>query len=120
MSDDLFSGWGVRTMAAGEGSYNPIGYHVGTVWPHDNSFIAWGLRRYGYEAEAGAHLPAAILEAADLFDGRLPEAFAGYARSETHFPVEYPTACSPQAWATGAPLLIAARRCSASTRTAST
>ena len=52
MSDDLFSGWGVRTMAASEGSYNPIGYHVGTVWPHDNSFIAWGLRRYGYRAEA--------------------------------------------------------------------
>ena len=52
MSDALFSGWGIRTMATSEGSYNPIGYHVGTVWPHDNSFIAWGLRRYGYRAEA--------------------------------------------------------------------
>jgi glycogen debranching enzyme len=105
MSDDLFTGWGVRTMAASEGSYNPIGYHVGTVWPHDSSFVAWGLRRYGYDAEAG-RICLGILEAADLFNGRLPEAFGGYARSETHYPVEYPTACSPQAWATGAPLLI--------------
>jgi glycogen debranching enzyme len=105
MSDDLFTGWGVRTMAAGEGSYNPIGYHVGTVWPHDSSFVAWGLRRYGYDVEAG-RICLGILEAADLFNGRLPEAFGGYARSETHYPVEYPTACSPQAWATGAPLLI--------------
>jgi glycogen debranching enzyme len=105
MGDDLFTGWGVRTMAACEGSYNPIGYHVGTVWPHDSSFVAWGLRRYGYDAEAG-RICLGILEAADLFNGRLPEAFGGYARSETHYPVEYPTACSPQAWATGAPLLI--------------
>ena len=104
MSDELFSGWGIRTMAASEGSYNPIGYHVGTVWPHDSSFVAWGLRRYGYRAEA-ARICRAILEAADLFDGRLPEAFGGYPRSKTGYPVEYPTACSPQAWATGAPLL---------------
>ena len=104
MSDELFSGWGIRTMASSEGSYNPIGYHVGTVWPHDSSFIAWGMRRYGYRAEA-ARICRAILEAADLFDGRLPEAFGGYPRSKTSYPVEYPTACSPQAWATGAPLL---------------
>jgi glycogen debranching enzyme len=105
MSDALFSGWGVRTMASSESSYNPIGYHVGTVWPHDNSIIAWGLRRYGYRAEA-ARISRAMLEAADLFNGRLPEAFGGYDRATTHFPVEYPTACSPQAWATGAPLLL--------------
>ena len=104
MSDELFSGWGIRTMAASEGSYNPIGYHVGTVWPHDSSFIAWGMRRYGYRAEA-ARICRAILEAADVFEGRLPEAFGGYPRSKTGYPVEYPTACSPQAWATGAPLL---------------
>jgi glycogen debranching enzyme len=104
MSDELFSGWGIRTMASSEGSYNPIGYHVGTVWPHDSSFIAWGMRRYGYRAEA-ARISRAILEAADVFDGRLPEAFGGYPRSKTGYPVEYPTACSPQAWATGAPLL---------------
>ena len=105
MSDALFSGWGVRTMASSEGSYNPIGYHVGTIWPHDNSFIAWGLRQSGYRAEA-ALISRAMLEAADLFGGRLPEAFGGFPRSDTHYPVEYPTACSPQAWATGAPLLL--------------
>ncbi|HEV8192097.1 MAG TPA: hypothetical protein VGP82_11535 [Ktedonobacterales bacterium] len=96
MSDRLFSGWGVRTMAVGDGGYNPIGYHVGTVWPHDNSFIALGLARYGYRTEAA--------RAAPYFRHRLPEAFAGYRRERTHFPVEYPTACSPQAWATGAPI----------------
>jgi glycogen debranching enzyme len=105
MSDRLFSGWGVRTMAEGEGGYNPIGYHVGTVWPHDNSIIAWGLRQYGYREEA-AKIATGILEAATYFKGRLPEAFAGYRRSLTQFPVEYPTACSPQAWSTGAPLLL--------------
>jgi glycogen debranching enzyme len=105
MSDALFSGWGVRTMASSERSYNPIGYHVGTVWPHDCSLIAWGLRKAGYKAEA-ARMCRAMLEAAELFNGRLPEAFGGYPRSETHYPVEYPTACSPQAWATGAPLLM--------------
>jgi glycogen debranching enzyme len=105
MSDALFSGWGVRTMAVGEGSYNPIGYHVGTIWPHDNSMIAWGLRTAGYKAEA-ARIARGILEAAELFHHRLPEAFSGYAREATKFPVEYPTACSPQAWATGAPLLL--------------
>jgi glycogen debranching enzyme len=105
MSDAMFSGWGVRTMAVGEGAYNPIGYHVGTVWPHDNSFIAWGLRRYGYGAEA-ARIAYAMIEAAGYFDDRLPEAFGGAPRAATRFPVEYPTACSPQAWASGAPLLL--------------
>ncbi len=101
----LFSGWGVRTLAEGEGRYNPIGYHVGTVWPFDNSFIAWGLRRYGFKDEA-AVIAAGILDAAEFFEGRLPEAFGGYERSETRYPVQYPTACSPQAWSTGAPLLL--------------
>jgi glycogen debranching enzyme len=101
----LFSGWGVRTLAEGEARYNPIGYHVGTVWPFDTSFIAWGLRKYGFKQEA-AQLAAGILEAADLFGGRLPEAFGGYERSVTKYPVQYPTACSPQAWSTGAPLLL--------------
>jgi len=101
----LFSGWGVRTLAEGEGRYNPIGYHVGTVWPFDNSFIAWGLRRYGFKEEAAA-IAAGILEAAEFFDGRLPEAFGGYERGETRYPVQYPTACSPQAWSTGTPLLL--------------
>jgi glycogen debranching enzyme len=101
----LFSGWGVRTLAEGEGRYNPIGYHVGTVWPFDNSFVAWGLRRYGFKQEA-ARIAAGILDAAELFDGRLPEAFGGYDRPVTKYPVQYPTACSPQAWSTGAPLLL--------------
>ena len=101
----LFSGWGVRTLAEGEGRYNPIGYHVGTVWPFDNSFIAWGLRRYGFKDEA-AQIAAGILDAAEFFDGRLPEAFGGYERRMTKYPVQYPTACSPQAWSTGAPLLL--------------
>jgi len=101
----LFSGWGVRTLAEGEGRYNPIGYHVGTVWPFDNSFIAWGLRRYGFKEEA-AEIAAGILAAAEFFDGRLPEAFGGYDRPVTKYPVQYPTACSPQAWSTGAPLLL--------------
>jgi glycogen debranching enzyme len=100
----LYSGWGVRTLAEGEGRYNPIGYHVGTVWPFDNSFVAWGLRRYGFKEEA-AQVAAGILDAAEFFDGRLPEAFGGYERSVTKYPVQYPTACSPQAWSTGAPLL---------------
>jgi glycogen debranching enzyme len=101
----LFSGWGVRTLAEGEARYNPIGYHVGTVWPFDTSFIAWGLRRYGSKAEA-AQLAGGILDAAELFGGRLPEAFGGYERRLTQYPVQYPTACSPQAWSTGAPLLL--------------
>jgi glycogen debranching enzyme len=105
MGRHLFSGWGVRTLAEGEGRYNPIGYHVGTVWPFDNSFIAWGLRRYGFKDEA-AQIAAGILDAAEFFQGRLPEAFGGYAREVTKYPVQYPTACSPQAWSTGAPLLL--------------
>jgi glycogen debranching enzyme len=105
MGPRLFSGWGVRTLAEGQGRYNPIGYHVGTVWPFDNSFIAWGLRRYGFKEEA-ARIASGILGAAEFFDGRLPEAFGGYERPVTKYPVQYPTACSPQAWSTGTPLLL--------------
>jgi glycogen debranching enzyme len=105
MGDDLFSGWGVRTLAAGQGSFNPLEYHNGTVWPHDNSLVAAGLARYGKHAEA-ARIAHAILDAARTFDYRLPEAFAGYPRAETGFPVPYPSACSPQAWASGTPLLL--------------
>jgi glycogen debranching enzyme len=91
----LYSGWGVRTMADGEIGFNPVGYHVGTVWPHDCSFIALGLRRYGFHVQA-ARICRDVLDAAACFDYRLPEAFAGYTREVTDFPVEYPTACSPQ------------------------
>ncbi|MGX1612930.1 amylo-alpha-1,6-glucosidase [Micromonospora chalcea] len=101
----LFSGWGVRTLADDQGRYNPVGYHVGTVWPFDNSIIAWGLWRYGFRREAGL-LCDALLDASRYFDGRLPEVFAGYERGLTDYPVEYPTACSPQAWSAGTPLLL--------------
>jgi glycogen debranching enzyme len=105
MSPNMYSGWGIRTLAKSEGRYNPVGYHVGTVWPFDNSFIAWGMRRYGFNEEA-ARIATGILEAATYFQGRLPEAFGGFAREDTKYPVQYPTACSPQAWSTGAPLLL--------------
>lgn len=104
MGPKLFSGWGIRTMAEGEGGYNPIEYHGGTVWPHDTAFIAAGLARCGRRDQA-ATLCNALFAAALHFNYRLPETFAGYERAETTFPVEYPTACSPQAWAAGAPLL---------------
>ncbi|MGC1209849.1 MAG: amylo-alpha-1,6-glucosidase, partial [Micromonospora sp.] len=101
----LFSGWGVRSLAEGEGRYNPLGYQVGTVFPFDNAFIAWGLRRYGFTEEAG-RIAEGIIDAAEFFDGRLPEAFGGYDRTLTRRPVPYPAANSPQATATGAPLLL--------------
>jgi glycogen debranching enzyme len=104
MGPELYSGWGVRTLSTKEQRYNPIGYHLGTVWPFDNSFIAWGLRRYGYRQQA-AQIAADMFAAAEYFNGRLPEAFGGFERAQTGYPVQYPTACSPQAWSTGAPLL---------------
>jgi glycogen debranching enzyme len=104
MGDALYSGWGVRTMAVGDAGYNPIEYHNGTVWPHDNSLIAAGLRRYGFAAEA-ARIAGAIIGAAPYFDYRLPEVFAGWPAALTQAPVEYPTASRPQAWAAAAPLL---------------
>jgi glycogen debranching enzyme len=106
MSDDMFSGWGVRTMSRTDGGYNPIGYHTGTIWPHDNSMVAMGLARYGFREDAN-RIAVAQLEAASFSNNRLPEAFAGYDRRLTRFPVPYPTACSPQAWATGAPFVFA-------------
>ena len=105
---ELFSGWGVRTMAEGEAGYAPDSYHDGSVWPHDNALIAAGLRRYGFREEAN-RITVALLEAAPYFDYRLPEVFAGYPRSEDDEPIEYPLSCSPQAWAAGTvPLLVRA------------
>jgi glycogen debranching enzyme len=105
MADPLFSGWGVRTMAVGEAGYNPVEYHNGTVWPHDNSLIADGLRRYGHAAEA-ARIAETMVTAARFFEHRLPEVFAGCPEEMTHAPVVYPTASRPQAWAAAAPLLL--------------
>jgi glycogen debranching enzyme len=105
MGEQMFSGWGVRTLADGQPVYSPIEYHNGTVWPHDTAMVAAGLARYGRRHEAN-RLAVALLEAAPHFQHRLPEAFAGYPRAMTRVPVEYPSACSPQAWASGAPLLL--------------
>lgn len=102
MSDAMFSGWGIRTLAAGEAGYNPVGYHLGTVWPHDTAMIAFGLRKYGYDDDF-ALIFEALLEAASNAEAyRLPELFAGFSRTEFETPVPYPVACQPQAWAAGA------------------
>jgi glycogen debranching enzyme len=104
MNPRMFSGWGIRTMAEGEAGYNPIEYHNGTVWPHDCSIIAAGLARYGFRNDA-ATIIGGIFEASIAFHYRLPEVFAGYERAKTRFPVQYTTACIPQAWAAGTPML---------------
>ena len=104
MSAEMFTGWGIRTMSAEDAGYNPIEYHNGTIWPHDTAFSAEGMRRYGHR-EAASHLALMLIQAAEAFDYRLPEVFAGFSRDETGAPVEYPTASRPQAWAAGAPLL---------------
>ena len=101
MKADMFSGWGIRTLSSRAVGYNPIGYHLGTVWPHDNALIAAGFRQYGFQ-EASQRILKGIFEAAMSFDGfRLPELFAGFSRSEYSVPVHYPVACHPQAWAAG-------------------
>jgi glycogen debranching enzyme len=101
----LFNGWGVRTLAQGEARYNPISHHLGAVWPWDNSFIAWGLRRYGFAEEAGV-IAQGILEAAQYYQGRLPNAFGGYERALTKYPVGLSEAEGPQSWSAGAPMLL--------------
>jgi len=105
LSEELWSGWGIRTMASDAEAFNPISYHNGTVWPHDTALAAWGLARHGYTAEA-RRVGRALIEAAGHFDWSLPEVFAGYARDETPFPIAYPTAARPQAWAAGTPILL--------------
>ena len=101
----MFSGWGIRTLAAGQPGYNPIGYHTGTVWPHDTSLIAAGFKRYGFD-DASNRLAGQMMEAAQRFtDYRLPELFCGFDDTDSHTPVPYPVACSPQAWAAGASFL---------------
>ncbi len=109
MADDMFSGWGVRTLAASEKAYNPLDYQVGSVWPHDNALIALGLHRYGHIAQA-QQIFTGIFQAATYFEHyRLPEVFDGFARARYNRPVHYPVACRPQAWAAGAlPLLLQA------------
>jgi glycogen debranching enzyme len=105
LADDVFSGWGVRSLSSAEKAFNPLQYHNGTVWPHDTALIAAGLRRYGFDSEA-ARVGGALLDAAGAFGHRLPEVFAGFARDRTSVPVRYPKALVPQAWAAAAPLLV--------------
>jgi glycogen debranching enzyme len=105
MGEGLWSGWGVRTMSMLDTGYNPLSYHNGTVWPHDNSLIARGLARYGRWSEA-QRIVRRMMTAAAHFDYQLPEVFAGLSRSETLFPIAYPTAARPQAWAAGTPVLL--------------
>lgn len=105
LSPAMFSGWGIRTLAAGEPAYNPVSYHCGSVWPHDSALAAAGLVRYGRLDEA-ARVMRGLLDAAAHFDGRLPELFSGLDREELPVPAVYPTSCSPQAWAAASPLLL--------------
>ncbi|MGE0743550.1 MAG: glycogen debranching N-terminal domain-containing protein [Hyphomonadaceae bacterium] len=101
-----FTGFGIRTIAASEARYNPMSYHNGSIWPHDNSIIAAGLAQYGFQREA-AQIFAGLFDASIYMDlRRLPELFCGFPRQRGAGPVYYPVACSPQAWATAAPLLL--------------
>ena len=102
MSPAMFSGWGIRTLGEGEAAYNPVGYHLGTVWPHDTAMIAYGLRKYGFDEDFARLFEALLDAAANAHDYRLPELFAGFSRTEFETPVPYPVACQPQAWAAGA------------------
>ncbi len=102
MSGAMFSGWGVRTLARGEVAFNTIGYQVGSVWPHDNSLIAAGLKLYGYHEHA-SRIFSSIFAAATHFERfRLPGVFSGFSQDQYPAPVRYPVACSPQAWSAGA------------------
>ncbi len=105
MGDGLWSGWGVRTMSIHDAAYSPLSYHNGTVWPHDNSLIALGLAQYARWPEA-QRIVQRMFAASRHFDYQLPEVFAGMRRSETPFPIAYPTAARPQAWAAGTPVLL--------------
>jgi glycogen debranching enzyme len=109
LSDEMFNGWGVRTLTSAALRYNPLGYHLGTVWPHDNSLIAAGFKRYGLEQEA-LKIMSGLIEAAVHFQSyRLPELFGGFAQQDYGIPVSYPVACQPQAWSAGAvPYLLTA------------
>ena len=103
-----YSGWGIRTVAHGEARYNPMSYHNGSIWPHDNALIAQGLARYGYGARIETIFDAIVRAAAHMHDRRIPELYCGFPRRPGRGPTLYPAACSPQAWAAGAPLSLLA------------
>jgi glycogen debranching enzyme len=102
----MASGWGLRTLARGMRGFNPISYHVGSVWPHDTALACEGMRRYGLDEPALA-MADDLIAAMALFDHRLPELFGGHDREPGGAPTPYPTACRPQAWAAGVPLQLA-------------
>ena len=106
LAPDMFSGWGIRTLSKSSVAYNPMSYHNGSVWPHDNAFIAAGLKRYGHSAATNRVATALFDLAQNVPDMRLPELFCGFTRRPPNRPVAYPVACSPQAWAAGAPFLV--------------
>jgi glycogen debranching enzyme len=101
---EMLSGWGIRTLSSAVRGYNPLSYHCGSVWPHDNAICVAGLMRYGFVDEAHGVMRR-MVEASAWFGDLLPELFAGIPRTEVGFPVPYPTSCSPQAWAAASPLL---------------
>jgi glycogen debranching enzyme len=105
MDDHSFSGWGVRTIAATEARYNPMSYHNGSIWPHDNALIAAGLARYGFK-EYAVRILSGLFEASLFVEYRLPELFCGFSRREGEGPVPYPVACSPQAWSAASVFLL--------------
>ena len=106
MSVEFFTGWGIRTVASNEARYNPLSYHNGSIWPHDNSIIASGMAKYGCRKEAGQLLLALLDLSSEVDLQRLPELFCGLRRRPGEGPTLYPVACSPQAWAAAAPFLI--------------
>jgi len=106
LGNDFFAGWGVRTLAASEARYNPMAYHNGSVWPHDNALIALGLDRYGFK-DGVQRILVGMFEASNYVDlHRLPELFCGFARQARIGPTFYPVACAPQAWATATPFAL--------------
>ena len=106
MAPDMFSGWGIRTLSNLSPAYNPMSYHNGSVWPHDNAIAAAGLKRYGFHGATERIASALFDVGAAARDFRLPELYCGFDREEASTPVAYPVACIPQAWATAAPLML--------------
>ena len=102
----FWSGWGIRTVAQGEPRYNPMSYHNGSIWPHDNSLIAMGFKRYGFHAGIETIFDGLYRTASYMDHRRMPELYCGFRRRPGRGPTLYPAACSPQAWAAGAPFLL--------------
>jgi glycogen debranching enzyme len=106
LRDDMFCGWGIRTLSEGAPRYNPMSYHNGSVWPHDNALVAAGFARYDATDRAAQILTGLFDASGGIEDRRMPELFCGFARSARRQPVPYPVACKPQAWAAGSVLLV--------------